>query len=73
MNRCPQCKCIHKIYAQYTSRKIMATVDISSIKNFNDFDQLAVKSGLNVALFFDVVTEGLMPGIGKVLLVPFIL
>lgn len=51
----------------------MATVDISSINNFNDFDQLAVKSGLNVALFFDVVTEGLMPGIGKVLLVPFIL
>lgn len=73
MSRCPRCKCIHKIYTQYTSRKIMAIVDISSINNFNDFDQLAVKSGLNAALLFDVATEGLMPGIGKVLLVPFIL
>lgn len=73
MDRCSQCKCIHKIYAQYTSRKIIAIVDISSINNFNDFDQLAVKSGLNAALLFGIFTEGLIPGIGEVLLVPIVL
>lgn len=73
MNKCSQCKCIHKIYAQYTSRKIMAIMNISSINNFKDFVQLAVKIGLNAALLFHVVTEGLIPGIGGVLLLPFVL
>lgn len=74
MRRCSQYKYINKIYAQYTFRKILIIiVDTNSINKFNTFDQLVVKLGLNVTLyFFDVVSEGPMPGVGEVLVAPFL-
>lgn len=74
MSRCSQHKYIHKIYAQYTFRKILKIiVDTNSINNFNTFDQLVIKLGLNVTLYiFDVVSEGLMPGVGEAFVASFL-
>lgn len=74
MSMCSQYKYIHKIYAHYTFRKILKIiVDTNSINNFNTFDQLVIKLGLNVTLYiFDVVSEGLMPGVGEVFVAPFL-
>lgn len=74
MRRCSQYKYSHKIYAQYTFRKtLIIIVDTNSINKFNTFDQLVVKLDLNVTLyFFDVVNKGLMPGVGEVLVAPFL-